>query len=134
MDAALERLVWQRSQARCEYCGLSQACDALPFHVDHVIALKHSGPTVEQNLALACFNCNMHKGPNIAGIDPDTGLITQLFHPRTDQWDEHFRWQGPRVVGRTAIGRTTVLVLAINLPPRVAHRAALIAEGRFPAG
>jgi hypothetical protein len=35
-------------------------------------------------------------------------------------------------VGRTAIGRTTVAVLAINLPYRVALRRRLIAEGAFP--
>jgi hypothetical protein len=37
------------------------------------------------------------------------------------------------VVGRTAIGRVTVAVLAMNEPIRVAVRAALMEEGTFPA-
>jgi hypothetical protein len=24
------------------------------------------------NLALACHHCNLHKGPNLAGVDPRT--------------------------------------------------------------
>jgi hypothetical protein len=56
-----------------------------------------------------------------------------LFHPRRHKWDRHFRWNGPRLVGRTPIGRTTVVVLALNDPDLVAVRMALIEEGRFPA-
>lgn len=43
--------------------------DALPFHIDHVIAEQHGGMSVAGNLALACYACNLPKGPNIAGID-----------------------------------------------------------------
>jgi hypothetical protein len=43
--------------------------------------------------------------------------------------DAHFEWNGPVVVGRTAIGRATVDVLKINLPERVEHRRLLIASG-----
>jgi len=62
--------------------------------VDHVIAEKHRGATSLENLALACFHCNNHKGPNIAGIDPSTGYLSRLFHPRNDDWGAHFRWRG----------------------------------------
>jgi hypothetical protein len=102
--------------------------------IDHVIAEKHSGPTTLENLALACFPCNNHKGPNVAGVDPETGHVTRLFHPRQDDWHEHFVWRGPVLVGRTAIGRVTVEVLAINLRHRVLHRQALMEEGVFPTG
>jgi hypothetical protein len=57
---------------------------------------------------------------------------TRLFHPRQHKWSWHFRWKGAILVGRTAIGRTTVAVLSMNLPHRVALREALIATGRFP--
>lgn len=52
------------------------------FSVDHIVARQHGGPTVLENLALACLHCNRHKGPNIAGTDPSTGEIVRLFHPR----------------------------------------------------
>jgi hypothetical protein len=52
-------------------------------------------------LALACFACNNHKGPNIAGVDQNTGDVIRLFHPRRDNWEEHFEWRGASLVGRT---------------------------------
>jgi hypothetical protein len=101
----------------------------ITFHVDHVIALQHRGPTALGNLALACANCNNHKGPNIAGNDPRTGRLTRLFHPRRQRWQRHFRWDGPRIVGRTPVGRVTVDVLNLNDPQVVFLRALLIEEG-----
>ena len=36
---------------------------AEPTHeIDHVIAEQHRGPATPENLALACFHCNNHKG------------------------------------------------------------------------
>jgi hypothetical protein len=132
MKVRLERLVWRRAKNRCEYCQMLQAYDDLPFQIDHIIARKHHGLTIARNLALACFLCNNHKGPNIAGRDPRTGRIVRLFHPRRHKWEEHFRWDGARLMGSTAIGRATIAVLEINLLHRVAFRQALIEEGVFP--
>jgi HNH endonuclease len=116
----------------CEYCRLPQYLDALPFQIDHVIALKHHGPTSAANLALCCFNCNVHKGPNLAGLDADTGELTRLFYPRNDDWNERFFWAGPELIGHTAIGRTTIDVLNINLPERLEYRRLLLMAGLFP--
>jgi hypothetical protein len=132
MDGALQALVRQRSGGRCEYCGLPEQFSSTPFEIDHVIAEQHGGKTTPGNLAQACFACNHHKGPNLAGIDPKTRRKVWLFHPRRHKWTKHFRWDGPTLLGRTAIGRATIAVLAINLAYRVAQRAALIDEGRFP--
>jgi HNH endonuclease len=129
MDETLRQSVWDRAQDVCEYCPIPQRLDILPFQIDHVIAQKHHGPTTADNLALCCYSDNSYKGPNIAGIDPDSGEVTRLFHPRRDDWDEHFQWDGPRLIGLTAIGRTTIDVLAINLPERVEHRQLLLAAG-----
>jgi hypothetical protein len=129
----LVRQVWQRAQSRCEYCRLPVAAYPLPFHVDHIIARQHGGQTVTENLALSCLHCNRHKGPNIAGRDPATGELVRLFHPRQDQWGRHFEWRSAELVGRTAIGRITIQVLAINDPDFLAVREALMEEGVFPA-
>jgi cation diffusion facilitator CzcD-associated flavoprotein CzcO len=104
----------------------------LTFPVDHVIARQHHGATTESNLALACGYCNLHKGPNIAGIDPQTGNLTRLFHPRSDKWREHFRLDGAVVVGLSDVARATISVLAINHPIQTAVRQTLIDEGEFP--
>src|SRR5438034_166346 len=129
MDEELRQLVRNRAGDTCEYCHLQQRFDILPFQIDHVIASKHRGQTTADNLALSCYNDNVHKGPNIAGIDLATGEVTRLFHPRRDNWDEHFSWDGPELVGRTAIGRTTIDVLNINLPERLELRRLLIQAG-----
>jgi hypothetical protein len=132
MDDRLREQVWRRAASRCEYCQMPQEFIDASHQVDHVIAEKHRGATTLENLALACFHCNNHKGPNIAGVDPATGQVTPLFHPRHDRWEDHFKWHGPTLAGLTPIGRTTVEVLEINLRHRVAHRRALIEEGAFP--
>lgn len=72
-DRALEAEVIRRAQGRCEYCHFPRSAAELPFHIDHIIAEKHGGPTAAENLAWACFSCNLRKGPNIAGLDPETG-------------------------------------------------------------
>ena len=102
-----------------------------PFHIDHIIAEKHGGKTEPGNLALSCFYCNTSKGPNIAGIDRPTGELTPLYHPRKQDWNEHFRWDGPLLVGLTAIGRVTAHVLNINDAAALNIRRFLMTEGRY---
>ena len=131
MDAALQRLVRQRAGGRCEYCRLPQAASGVPFEIDHIIARHHKGRTVASNLADACIYCNGYKGPNISGLDAVTGKLTPLFNPRRHKWSYHFRYEGGVLVGRTAIGRTTVEVLRINLPNLVALREVLMEDGLF---
>src|ERR1700756_1631056 len=111
MERELADLVRRRADNCCEYCRVSQAYDRLSFEIDHVIALKHRGPTRASNLCLACFACNNHKGTNISGIDPRTKKIVPLFNPRRHKWRRHFRWYGPVLVGLTPTGRATVIVL-----------------------
>lgn len=132
MDPALEAVVWERAAGRCEYCRVPQWADELHFHVDHIIARQHGGETHAWNLALACYACNLHKGPNLSGRDPRTRAIVRLFDPRRHKWERHFRWSEAEIVGRTAIGRATVVTLAMNLDDRIQFRTALFAEGLLP--
>jgi hypothetical protein len=132
MDRALERHVWQRARARCEYCLMPHAWDEAPFEIDHVIAKKHEGATSAANLALSCFWCNSFKGPNIAGLDKKSRKVTPLFNPRRHSWRRHFQWRGAHLSGKSAIGRVTIAVLRINHPLRIALRKSLIAENQFP--
>jgi hypothetical protein len=79
-----------------------------------------------------CSFCNSAKGPNIAGIDPESGRLVPLFHPRRQNWNRHFRWNGPRLIGRTRTARATIAVLAINDPTFILLRQTLIDAGVFP--
>ena len=64
-------------------------------------------------------------------MDAVTGKLTPLFNPRRHKWIYHFRYEGGVLVGRTAIERTTVEVLRINLPNMVALREVLIEDELF---
>jgi hypothetical protein len=135
MDQALRFLVRQRAGELCEYRRLPQAASQFArFHVEHIIARQHGGATESENLALACSFCNFHKGPNIAGLDPASGHIVTLFHPRQALWTEHFAWRGTTIVGQTAIGRATVQLLAMNDWQRVEVRENLQMPGEPFAG
>jgi len=114
-------LVRTRADNRCEYCQLHQDDSPLAsLHVEHVVPKKHGGSDGIDNLALACIDCNLHKGSNLTGIDPETNEVTILFHPRRQAWSTHFTWDGVSIIGLTAIGRTTVRVLAMNSDDQLA--------------
>ena len=131
MTRGLLRAVQLASGGRCDYCRTPEHLDPLPFQVDHIISIQHGGPTVLSNLAWSCLHCNKHKGPNIAGIDPETGQLVGLFHPRRQSWNRHFEWDGPVLVGRTRSGRATIVVLAINHPNVLEVRAEFFHEGAW---
>jgi hypothetical protein len=129
MASSLPRQVRERAKGRCEYCRLPQLASNIPFEIDHIIARKHGGHDAAGNRALACWYRNSFKGSDLTGIDPSMRRITRLFHPRRHKWAWHFRYEGPRLVRRTAIGRTTVRVLQINCEEVLTLRESLMAEG-----
>ena len=112
----LVRQVAERAGHRCEYCQTPQAVTAQPFHLDHVLPRSRGGETTAENLCYACPRCNLLKGDAVEAEDPRTGRRVLLFNPRLDRWDDHFRWSASyqRIVGRTAIGRATVVALRLN--------------------
>lgn len=129
MDAETRRFVRERAEDRCEYYHLRQEHSELLHHVEHIIAKQHGGSDNTDNLALACHRCNLHKGPNLAGIDPVTGDFAPLFHPRRDLWGDHFFFQGVSIEGLSAAGRATVKVLAMNDARRLELRQQLLSLG-----
>ena len=86
----LRREVSARAEHRCEYCRLSQQGQEAAFHVDHIHPVAAGGETVMENLALACVSCSLRKGARTHSRDPQTGREAALFHPRKDDWQEHF--------------------------------------------
>ncbi|MEH2026855.1 HNH endonuclease [Nostoc sp.] len=61
ISAELRKLIIKRASKRCEYCLIHQHLSIYTHQVDHIIAVKHSGETTEDNLALSCLSCNRHK-------------------------------------------------------------------------
>jgi hypothetical protein len=132
MDDNTRIEVRERASGCCEYCRLpDQFSGLLPFHVDHVRSKQHRGTDGLENLCYACSRCNKCKGPNLSSYDPITDQHVRLFDPRHDDWREHFRLEGPVIVGITAEGRATIELLQINEARRLNLRASLLEEGNL---
>jgi len=125
----VRRQIRARAADCCEYCRIPESAAFAVHQVDHVVAEKHGGPTVTENLALSCVVCNMHKGSDIASLDPQTEVLTPVYHPRRDRWTDHFRLSGGRIEGLSPVGRVTAQLLRFNHPDRVAERILLVAAG-----
>src|SRR5687768_6662190 len=123
----LRRLVAERAQGLCEYCLIHESDTYFGCEVEHVIALKHGGATVADNLAYACAFCNRFKGTDIASLSPTTGALCRLFNPRTDRWADHFALDadGCSIRTLTEVGEVTARILGFNSPDRVLEREAL---------
>ena len=129
----LRREVRQRARQRCEYCLLHEDDAFLPHEPDHIVAVKHGGPTSAENLAWTCFVCNRAKGSDIASVDPETGEIVRLFSPRCDEWTTHFLLtEDALLVGKTPSGRAASRLLQYNDPRQVEIRQILVDAGLYP--
>ena len=131
VPSSLRQQVYERARGCCEYCRIPETAVFAPHEIDHIIAQKHGGPTEADNLALSCSLCNKRKGSDLASLDPETGELIPLFHPRKDRWSDHFRLDEARFEPLTAKGRVTVRLLQLNHPNRVRERALLIEAGLF---
>ena len=57
-----------------------------------------------------------------------------LYHPRRQRWGDHFAWSDDftRVIGLTATGRATVVLLQLNRETLINLREALVVLGQHP--
>lgn len=134
IPAKLRRLVIARARGRCEYC-LSPVSHAVSsFAIEHIIPVEKGGRTGADNLALSCQGCNNHKYTKTEALDPLTKQSAPLFHPRHQQWTEHFSWNRDcsLIVGVTPTGRATIAALHLNRPGVVNLRQLLYDAGEHP--
>jgi HNH endonuclease len=94
VTAQVRRAVAERARFCCEYCWSQESYATQSFSVEHILARYHGGKNHLDNLALACQGCNNHKHKHtkLKGVDPATGQLARLFHPRHDRWQTHFTW------------------------------------------
>ncbi len=118
-----------RAEKRCEYCHLPEGFGFYNHQVDHIISVRHKGSSDLSNLAWACFDCNNAKGSDVAAYDDATGQLAPLFNPRTQEWSDHFRLDGAKIIGITPVGRATVSFLNFNRDEQVGTRQDLIEIG-----
>jgi hypothetical protein len=116
ISSSLRQRVVAEFRNRCVYCHTPTSITGARLVIDHIIPEAVGGPTSWENLCLACHSCNEFKGTQVEARDPLTGERVPLFHPRRQQWGEHFCWSedGSEIIGLTPIGRATVAALNLN--------------------
>lgn len=125
--------VAERAGHRCEYCCAPEVVFNFPFEVEHIIPPGAGGENVFANLALACRSCNVFKAAVVLAKDELTGAEVRLFHPRQDQWLEHFRLDDDgQIEPMSATGRVTVRQLRLNRLSQIAARRQWAKLGLYP--
>jgi HNH endonuclease len=130
----LDKKIRHDAKNCCGYCLNPQ--ELLPFklEIEHIKPQALGGETVEENLWLACRECNAHKSKKVKSIDFLTGKLVKFFDPRTQIWQEHFEFSEDEteIIGKTACGRATVDALQMNNFYQKTARSAWLATGKFP--
>ncbi len=131
ISSRLRRRVAEAAGYRCGYCLTPQRITGMKMQIDHMIPEAAQGPTIEENLWLACASCNAFKGERTHALDPVTGRRVHLFNPRKQRWSRHFKWGdgGTEIVGLTACGRVTVAALQMNHREIVGARELWVSAG-----
>lgn len=130
LDAKIRR----QAKNRCGYCLNPQ--ELLPFklEIEHLHPQALGGESVEENLWLACRECNAHKATKAKATDRLTGKTVKLFNPRKQNWGEHFEFgnDSTEIIGKTACGRATVEALQMNNIYQTTARLAWSETNKFP--
>jgi HNH endonuclease len=134
VSGALFNRVRLRARDLCEYCRSNSDYTGHDFTVDHITPEAEGGTDDFENLCLCCFWCNSFKKVLTRHTDPRTKRRVLLFNPRLDSWHEHFRWSptATRIIGRTAIGRATIVALRLNRLTLVRARRIWARHGLHP--
>ena len=134
IHAALRRRVARRARKLCEYCRTFQDLTGHDFTIDHILPESLGGTGTFDNLCLCCFWCNNFKQARTEAHDSVTGQTISLFNPRSEKWEDHFRWDSTfsRIRGRTAMGRPTVKLLRLNRASLVQSRRIWVQHNLHP--
>jgi len=129
-----KKFVAERAKGCCEYCQSQVRFAIQSFFIEHIILRSQGGKTTLDNLALSCQGCNNHKYNKTVGNDLISGNVVSLYHPRQEQWSEHFTWNDDfsLIIGLTSTGRATVETLQLNREGLVNLRRALYVMGEHP--
>ena len=133
--AGKQRLT-ERAGGKCEYCRSRLNFSPNPSSVEHILPISKGGDSAEDNLALSCQGCNNKKYTKTTAVDPESGKRVPLFHPRRDQWSEHFRWSDDSllIIGITPTGRASIKSLDLNREGVINFRRLLVVFGVHPSG
>jgi HNH endonuclease len=133
-SAADKESVSRRAAGICEYCQMPENFNTDTFEMEHITALANNGTNDLGNIAFSCSGCNGRKATQSTAVDPITLAEVALYHPRNDNWEDHFQWNDTflMLVGISPTGRATIEALELNRVGCVNLRMALVAFGTHP--
>jgi len=134
LSAKLKEAIARQAGDCCEYCrSQAQYCPD-PFSIEHITPRSRGGTDAVENLALSCQGCNSRKYTHTEAYDPVSGNLVPLYHPRWQQWTDHFVWSEDyaQMIGLTPVGRATIDRLQLNRKGVVNLRQVLRAIDRHP--
>ncbi|MBI3797592.1 MAG: HNH endonuclease [Deltaproteobacteria bacterium] len=129
-----KRAVAERAKGYCEYCRCQARFSPDSFSVEHIMPRSRRGTAELSNLALSCQGCNNRKYTSVEALDPLTGEIAPLYHPRQQPWTDHFTWNPDYtlILGLTPTGRATIEKLQLNRAGVINLRRVLRSFGEHP--
>jgi hypothetical protein len=130
----LDEKIRRAAKNRCGYCLNPQELIPYKLEIEHIIPKVLGGETIEENLWLACRECNSHKAGKIKVVDRLTGKTVRLFNPRRQVWSRHFEFSRDyrEIIGKTACGRATVESLQMNNFYQITTRSIWVEVNKFP--
>lgn len=133
LNQEIRRLVANRADYLCEYCLIHEEDTILGCAIDHIISIKHGGPSDLDNLAYCCVFCNRFKGSDIGSIIWENKDFVRFYHPRWDNWSEHFKLNDCLIEPLTNIGSVTAKILGFNDQQRLLERKLLRQKKKYPS-
>ena len=130
----LQAKIRVQAKNRCGYCLLPQNLNPTLLEIEYIQPIADGGTDAEENLWLACRECNSHKSIKTFGFDEKSGKLIRLFNPRKQNWSRHFKFNDDKteIIGKTACGRATVEALKLNNEILVSVRRLWVEFDLFP--
>lgn len=130
----LDAKIRAQAKNRCEYCLVPQKLISSKLEIKHIFPRGLGGSNKENNLSLACRQCNLSKGIKTHGFDTITFERVKIFNPREQIWSENFKFSKDEteIIGRTDCGRATVSALQLNSDLQKTAREFWKLTGIFP--
>ena len=130
----LKNKIRRQAKNRCGYCLTPQEIISMTFEMEHLRPIADGGTDEEENLWLACRNCNGFKHAKTKAFDPITETEVLIFNPRIQNWHEHFEFSQDKtkIIGKTPCGRATVIALRLNYEQAVIARKIWVKFGLYP--
>jgi HNH endonuclease len=130
----LDAKIRAQAKNRCGYCLVPQKLVSYKLEIEHLFPKGKGGGNEEENLWLACRQCNLSKGTKTHGFDTLTFERVKIYDPRKQIWSEHFAWSKDKteIIGRTPCGRATVSALQLNSDLQKIAREFWKLTGIFP--